>query len=286
MDRRSFVKRSLAAVAASAVGSVGYAIGVEPHWLEIVQRDLPIENLPPSLDGSRLAQISDLHIGPTVSDDYVIRSFDRIRALKPDIVVITGDFITYRVARGDGQFEQLRAVLAHLPHGRLSTLGILGNHDYGRGWREGAVALKVIAEAERAAVRMLRNETHTVEGLDIVGVDDLWAQRADSPSALQARRTGAAALVLVHNPDAADELRWAGYRGWMLAGHTHGGQCKPPFLPPPLLPVRNRRYVAGEVTVDADRTLYISRGVGHLIRARFNVRPEITIFTLRDFRKA
>ena len=67
----------------------------------------------------------------------------------------------------------------------------------------------------------------------------------------------------------------------MLAGHTHGGQCKPPFLPPPLLPVNNKRYVAGEVQVDAKRTLYISRGVGHLIRARFNVRPEITLFTLK-----
>ena len=68
----------------------------------------------------------------------------------------------------------------------------------------------------------------------------------------------------------------------MLAGHTHGGQCKPPFLPPPLLPVQNHRYVAGEVAVDTHRTLYISRGVGHLIRARFNVRPEITLFTLRN----
>ena len=88
-------------------------------------------------------------------------------------------------------------------------------------------------------------------------------------------------MVLVHNPDAADELRWPDYHGWMLAGHTHGGQCKPPFLPPPLLPVRNRRYVSGAVAVDASRTLYISRGIGHLIRARFNVRPEITLFTLR-----
>ncbi|HEY9229692.1 MAG TPA: hypothetical protein VIP11_23785, partial [Gemmatimonadaceae bacterium] len=69
--------------------------------------------------------------------------------------------------------------------------------------------------------------------------------------------------------------------GWFLAGHTHGGQCKAPFLPPPLLPVRNRRYVSGIVDVAQGRTLYISRGVGHLIRARFNVRPEITVFTLR-----
>ncbi|MCX6880478.1 MAG: hypothetical protein NTW21_42740 [Verrucomicrobia bacterium] len=71
-----------------------------------------------------------------------------------------------------------------------------------------------------------------------------------------------------------------GYMGWILAGHTHGGQCKPPFLPPPLLPVRNRRYVAGEYPLAGSRSLYVSRGVGHLIQVRFNVRPEITLFQM------
>lgn len=283
MNRRQFVKRSAAAVAAGGVGCVGYAIGVEPHWLEIVERELPIEHLPPALDGIRLAQISDVHVGPRVSDEYLVHSLQRLRALGPDIVVFTGDFISYRASRRDAQFRQLRDVLVHLPHGRLATLGILGNHDYGIGWREPAVAARVVDEAERAGMRMLRNDVHTVGGLDIVGVDDMWARRADTSKALRAR-AGDASIVLVHNPDAADELSWSGFRGWMLAGHTHGGQCKPPFLPPPLLPVRNRRYVAGAIPVDRDRTLYISRGVGHLIRARFLVRPEITVFTLRTRR--
>jgi predicted MPP superfamily phosphohydrolase len=59
-----------------------------------------------------------------------------------------------------------------------------------------------------------------------------------------------------------------------------GGQCKPPFLPPPLLPVRNKRYTSGEFALAGDRRLYISRGVGHLLRVRFNVRPEVTLFEL------
>jgi predicted MPP superfamily phosphohydrolase len=283
VNRRLFVKRTAAALAGSAFGCAGYAIGVEPHWLEIVERDLPIENLPRNLEGARLAQISDLHVGPQVSDDYVVHSFDRLRALAPDLVVITGDFITYRADHGDAPFRQLRAVLTHLPRGRLATLGILGNHDYGRGWSEPAVAAAVVAEAERAGVRVLRNETQAIGGLDVVGVDDLWARRCDPDAAFQAR-SSAAALVLVHNPDAADQQPWSHYRGWMLSGHTHGGQCKPPFLPPPLLPVRNSRYVSGVVPVDTERTLYISRGVGHLLRARFNVRPEITMFTFRHAR--
>ncbi len=89
------------------------------------------------------------------------------------------------------------------------------------------------------------------------------------------------AIVLSHNPDTADLAGWAGYQGWILSGHTHGGQCKPPFLPPPLLPVRNKRYTCGEVAVEGGRRLYISRGVGHTLMVRFNVRPEVTVFTLQ-----
>ena len=280
MNRRTFLLRGSVAIAGAAVGSVGYAIGVEPHWLEIVRRDLPVANLPTALEGATLAQLSDLHVGPRVNDDYLVHSFDRLRALTPDIVVVTGDFHTHRADLGEAQFIQLRTVLARLPRGRLATVGILGNHDYGRAWSEPAVALRVAAEAERAGVRVLRNEVHSIGGLDIIGIDDLWSRAADTGHALAARQSSAA-IALCHNPDALDVLWWGDYVGWVLAGHTHGGQCRPPFLPPPLLPVRNRRYVAGVVAVDKNRTLYISRGVGHLIRARFNVRPAITLFTLR-----
>ena len=98
---------------------------------------------------------------------------------------------------------------------------------------------------------------------------------------VHALKPGEPTLVLCHNPDACDLNVWAGYQGWILAGHTHGGQCKPPFLPAPLLPVRNRRYTAGAFELTGNRQLYISRGIGHLQRVRFNVRPEVTVFTLR-----
>lgn len=78
----------------------------------------------------------------------------------------------------------------------------------------------------------------------------------------------------------ADRPAWGDYRGWILAGHTHGGQCKPPFLPPPLLPVKNRRYTAGAFALSRGRRMYINRGVGHLLRVRFNARPEVTVFRL------
>ena len=281
MNRRDFVRRGAIGAVAAGVGVVGYTIGIEPHWLEIVRRDLPITDLPAALVGKTVAQISDIHIGPRVSDNYLVESLERARALKPDIVLFTGDFISYRADRGEAQFDRVKAVLAHFPIGQLATLAVLGNHDYGRNWSEPAVARRVEHEAARVGIHVLRNEVASVQGLDVIGIDELWAHQADSRRAL-AGRTSRAALALCHNPDGLDELPWDDYHGWVFSGHTHGGQCKPPFLPPPVLPVRNRRYTAGEIRVDARRTVYISRGVGHLIRARFNVRPEITLFTLRQ----
>jgi predicted MPP superfamily phosphohydrolase len=89
-----------------------------------------------------------------------------------------------------------------------------------------------------------------------------------------------AAIVLSHNPDTVDLPVWGDYAGWILSGHTHGGQCRPPFLPPPILPVRNARYTAGVFDLSGNRRLYINRGIGHLLRVRFNVRPEVTVHEL------
>jgi predicted MPP superfamily phosphohydrolase len=276
LSRRQFLRLS----AAAGLGTVLYTFEIEPHWVRVEARELPVAGLPAALSGARMVQISDLHTGPQVSDSYLVECLAKVAALRPDILVFTGDFLTYRHSRGDAQLAQLREVLAHFPQGRLATLGILGNHDYGRAWAEPAVAKRVQAVAERAGVRVLRNECATVLGLDVVGVDDLWSGFADPERAL-AGRSEDAAIVLCHNPDTLDARPWAGYRGWILSGHTHGGQCKPPFLPPPLLPVKNRRYTAGEIPLDDGRRLYINRGLGHLLQVRFNVRPEITSFTLR-----
>lgn len=282
VNRRDFLRLGSAA-ALGAFGTVLYTFQVEPHWADVVERELPVASLPPGLAGRRLVQISDLHVGPKVSDEYLVGCLETVAKLQPDILVVTGDFLTFSQGRGEAQFGQLRDVLAHLPKGRLATLGILGNHDYGRAWSEPSVAARVAQVVERAGVQLLRNSCATVAGLDVVGVDDLWSGEADPERALRGR-SGEAALVLCHNPDTLDVRPWAGYEGWILSGHTHGGQCKPPFLPPPLLPVQNRLYTAGEISLDDGRRLYINRGLGHLLQVRFNVRPEITSFTLQPER--
>lgn len=281
MKRRAFV-RAGAALLATGTGLAGYATIVEPHWLELVKRDLRIANLPAALNGATLAQLSDIHICSYVDDKYLTGSFEKVKAEAPDIVVVTGDYVTWEEGRPHkGKVAQLHRVLASLPKGRLATLGILGNHDYGHTWRDLRIGAGISQAVGEHGVRVLRNEVATVSGLDFIGIDDLWSGRADTRRAF-AQRTSDAAISLCHNPDGLDELSWDGYSGWILSGHTHGGQCKPPFLPPPVLPVKNRRYTSGEIEVDANRRVYISRGIGHLLRARFNVRPEITLFTLRS----
>lgn len=274
---RLLTRRRLLTTLATGVVATGlYTWRVEPHWLEVVRRPLPIRNLPKSLEGAMLAHFSDLHIGPKVDDNYLVRVFDRIREMSPEIVVYTGDWISYSSDLRD----HTARVLSHIVRGTFGTIGILGNHDHGLGWRDFRCADLVSSIAEQEGVTMLRNELAVVNGLQIVGMDDLWANRFDPKAAFRQWESDSAALALVHNPDAVDLSGWGDYSGWILAGHTHGGQCKPPFLPPPLLPVRNRRYTCGEFALAGGRRLYISRGVGHLMQVRFNVRPEVTLFQL------
>jgi uncharacterized protein len=276
---RKFTRRQALTSLAGFGALVGlYTWRVEPHWLEVTNPMLPVHGLPRELEGRTLAQISDLHIGPKVDDDYIIAAFRKVREFAPDFVAYTGDWITYRSSQ---QFEQLRRVLAHAPQGRLGTVGILGNHDYGFRWRMLEVAEQVTAIALHAGVTILRNEASTFAGLQFLGIDDLWSPCFDPARLLAHKGQDPSTIVLCHNPDAADRPVWGAYQGRILAGHTHGGQCKPPFLPPPLLPVVNKRYIAGEIPISDNRVLYISRGVGHLLRVRFNVRPEIPIFQLR-----
>jgi predicted MPP superfamily phosphohydrolase len=276
LNRRRFL-RIAGAGAAGGVGLGLYTWRVEPHWLEIVRRPLPVRALPSSLSERTLVQISDLHVGARVDDDYVLTTFRRVRELQPDIVVMTGDFISHH----EGSPEQIRAIYPQFPKGHLATLAVLGNHDYGAAWSHPEVAQEVVDIVRPLGITVLRNEVCEVEGLQIAGLDDLWAHRFRPVQPLRRLDSRRAALVLSHNPDTVDLPVWEGYEGWILSGHTHGGQCKPPFLPPPLLPVRNRRYTAGEFGLAGNRRLYISRGVGHLLQVRFNVRPEVTLFELR-----
>jgi predicted MPP superfamily phosphohydrolase len=278
INRRRWLKR---AIAAAVAGVVVDTFWIEPHWLQIVRRELPIRNLPPRWQGRTLLQICDIHLGNQVSDDYLIRSFELAGSLAPDVVVMPGDFVS---CSRDGVLPaaQARNVYAHLPQGKIATLGVLGNHDYGPRWSDARIASEVQNILSDSGLRILRNEQVNLDGLKIAGLDDLWSGRCDGHATFGKESAKETHLALCHNPDAADRDQWAGFQGWILSGHTHGGQCKPPFLPPPMLPVANRRYTSGEFDLYDGRRLYISRGLGHLLTVRFNCRPEISLFRLTD----
>lgn len=300
LRRRRFL--ALGAAGAAAVGTGLYSWLVEPYWLEVVRRPMPLENLPDALVGKTVLQISDIHVGPRVSSEYLIRSLRAARELAPDVVAFTGDFVSYATAHEVGE---LARVLESVPHGRLATVASLGNHDYGRDWRDMDAADKVSRVATDAGVQVLRNQTRVVDGLQIAGLADFWSPEygagfghaprdasparpprgyapagSDAAATLRALEPALPTIVLSHNPDVQDKPIWDGVRGWVLAGHTHGGQVKPPFLPPPILPVENKRYTAGAFEVGPGRTLYVNRGLGFLLQVRLNVRPELTLFTL------
>src|SRR5690606_340695 len=99
----------------------------------------------------------------------------------------------------------------------------------------------LVGRLDGEGVRVLRNEVAMVGDLQLFGVEDYWGPAFDLESAVLLIDPDRPMLSLCHNPDVADLPAWQSVRGWVLCGHTHGGQCKPPFLPPPILPVQNKR---------------------------------------------
>ena len=277
MERRKFVKKGIVGIGSLALLSGLYTWQIEPFWLEFVKKKMPIANLSNSLIGKTVIQISDVHVGNRFDYQYIIDSFQQAKKLKPDFVVYTGDYVSYE---NEKQFKQLSEVLKYLVKGELGTVGILGNHDYGKNWSEQKVADRISQQLTSSGIRVLANEQIEIEGLNFIGLDDYWGLNFKPKVVMENFDKTKANILLCHNPDVCDLDVWNGYNSWILSGHTHGGQCKPPFLNPPMLPVKNKNYSAGEIDLKDGRTLYINRALGHLWQVRFNVRPEITIFEL------
>ncbi|MFN7540180.1 MAG: metallophosphoesterase [Bacteroidota bacterium] len=278
MNRRKFIKNTFGGLTGIGLLSGLYAWQFEPFWLEFVKVKMPIKNLPNDLVGKTLMQISDIHIGNRFDYRFIINSFNKAKEFIPDYVVYTGDYVsTYK---DEVQYDKLDKTLTNLVKGKIATIGILGNHDYGRNWSQSKVADKISAMLTTSGIRLLRNESAECNGLNFIGFDDYWGLNFNPQKALGGFDINKANIVLCHNPDVCDLNIWGEYNSWILSGHTHGGQVKPPFLPPPMLPVKNTNYSAGQIELSNNRTLYINRALGHLWQVRFNVRPEITIFKL------
>jgi predicted MPP superfamily phosphohydrolase len=241
----------------------------------VVLVEVPIDGLPPALDGYSIAQISDIHVGPTIKRGYLNAIVNRVNGLKADAIAITGDLVDGSVRRLALHTEPLKRLSA-----RDGTFFVTGNHEYYSGAEEW------IAELRRLGLTVLMNE-HVVRerngaALMIAGVSDYTAHHfheshrsdphaaaAGAPGHVQVR------VLLAHQPRTATVAAAAGYH-LQLSGHTHGGQ----FFPWNLFVPLQQPFVAGLNKV-RDLWVYTSRGTGYWgPPKRFGAPSEITLVKL------
>lgn len=267
----AFERDSAAAV--PLLGLLATALGLwnARRTAAVVEVDVPIAGLPAALHGFTIAQISDIHVGPTIKAPYLRRIVDAVNRLRADMVAVTGDLV-------DGSVRELSAHVAPLAElqSRHGTFFVTGNHEYYSG------AAGWVTELRRIGLRVLMNEHVVVrhDGADLVvaGVTDFGAhhfdpaQRSDPQAALAgAPQAAGTRVLLAHQPRSADAAERAGF-DLQLSGHTHGGQFWPWNLFVPL----QQPFTAG---LNRLRRLwvYTSRGTGYWgPPKRFGAPSEIT----------
>jgi uncharacterized protein len=277
LSRRAFLYTALGLGGGLALsGPLGwlYATRVEPDWLEVEHVRVSLPRLPKAFHGLTIAQFSDLHLGPFIGAKEVRAAVDAALQLAPDVIVVTGDFVS-QLSHGEAEIivEELSRLAA--PEG---VFAILGNHDW---WTNSAVVSEAV---ERAGLMLLRNAniglSRNGETLYLAGVDDVWEEQADLPLALTGVPADAPAILLAHEPDYADIVTEESRVILQLSGHSHGGQVQIPFHGPLALPYLGQKYPVGLRQV-GDLWLYTNRGIGVVSPpVRFNCRPEVTLFTL------
>jgi predicted MPP superfamily phosphohydrolase len=270
-SRRRFLALAGGALGAAALG--GDAFLFEPEHVLLSRHDVPVPGLPRGLEGLRIAQITDVHFpGNIAAAEAAVAHLERER---PEIVVLTGDMLEHRSA-----LPQVTAFARHA-RGSIATVATLGNWEY---YSEAIPRLPALYS--EAGIELLVNARREVPVGDtsivLVGLDDPVMGRPDIYRARAGLASGGVEVWLVHAPGIVshrlqhDEASPA----FLLAGHTHGGQVRLPFVPA-VTPTGSGRFVAGWYR-DTFAPLYVSRGVGTTtIPVRFRCPPELPIFTLR-----
>jgi uncharacterized protein len=277
LSRRRFLKGAAALGAAGAVGGVP-ALAVADDVPRTERVAFAIPGLDPAHDGLRVAQLSDLHFGRRTPTSLIRAALEQANRFEPDLVVLTGDYLTRR--RED--VLSLREGVGGL---RAPTVAILGNHDV---WVDPGGA----AAALRAnGYEVLENEWTTLRlrgvPFPIVGIGDHLTRRDDVLSALRGLpASGPTPLVLAHGPRTADKLAALGRPALCLSGHTHGGQVNLPIVTRLLLASIREPYARGLFRLGQVQ-LYVNRGVGMSgLSLRINSPPEVTLATLHRVDRA
>lgn len=266
----------------AAAGLVLYAGEIARHEIDITDRPVAIRNLPPPFHGYRIVQISDIHLDEFTEPYFLEHIVNRVNALAPDLVLLTGDFVTL------GAFTFVSSThSAHRCAELLSGLtcplryAILGNHDVGVG------APLVIHALETNGIPVLVNSFVPIERsggrIWLCGAEDPGTSHPDLNLTIPAHPDGPV-LLMAHEPDFADTVA-IHPRGplvdLMLAGHSHGGQIRLPYLGALVLPPLGRIYPEGHYRLKGMQ-LYVNRGIGTVgLPFRLNCPPEVTVLTLK-----
>ncbi len=240
--------------------------------LEVTQHRVTLHNFPDSLNGLRIVQLTDIHHGLFLPLHAVMEAVELVNRLEPDVVALTGDFVTYSRA----YIEPVAEILGRI-HARYGVYAVLGNHDF-------RVGPELVARAlRRQGVDVLRNR-HVIlrrraDSVALAGIDDFRYQ-ADLPRALHGIRAGVATILLSHNPKI---IRRASQHpvSLVLSGHTHGGQVKLPVVGSILGgPPEKKRFTAGWDRLGVTK-IYVSRGIGTVVLPlRYKCPAEIPQFHL------
>jgi uncharacterized protein len=281
--RRLFLART-GAVAASAPFFAGaYGLLYGRLNLETTEQPVHLPRLPKAFDGFRICQLSDIHIGPYMPEEEIRRYVAIANALKPDLIALTGDFVTFDPSVQQAVVNALSGLRAP-----LGVFGCLGNHDQWAGVEDSITEL-----FRQTGVRILRGTNVRIaahgEAFNLIGVD-FQSHRPFGPSRPTAHvlrniesliSPDRANILLSHNPDTFDRAAELGI-DLSLAGHTHGGQAALEFISPEIAPSRLvTPYVAGLFRKPGGQ-LYVNRGIGTVfVPIRIGAPPEITVYSLR-----
>ncbi|MGA8443132.1 MAG: metallophosphoesterase [Candidatus Sulfotelmatobacter sp.] len=277
--RRQFLYR---AATVGALAIAGDALLLEPNRPRVVRRDYILPRWPERMDGFTIALLSDFHYDPYFSVHPLRAAIPLVNGLRPDLIVLTGDFVSVPPfgdeTKGAAAAEPCARLLRQMtaPHGLWA---VLGNHDLDTD------PVLVTRALEAEGIRVLVNESVTIERdgarVWLAGVDDVMFGSADLTKTLRNIPASEAVVLLAHEPDFADEACKFPI-DLQLSGHSHGGQVRFPLLPPLYLPEMAKKYVWGAYRMGG-LSLYTNAGLGTVnIPLRLNCPPEITLLTLRS----
>ena len=259
---------------------VFWGLFIEPNRLVVREQTIAIDNWPRQLDGLRIAVISDIHAGGSFINDKKLHLIvDKTNQLHPELIVILGDYMSsngWTSRRVEP--EVFSAVLRNFS-APLGTYSVLGNHD---AWYS---ARKVRAALEHNGIRVLDNESVQIQArgvpLSLVGLADLWTEPQSIEQTVAKVPEGQAMIALTHNPDIFPNVPER--VPLLLAGHTHGGQVRFPFIGSVVQSSRfGQRYERGHV-FEKNHHLFVTTGIGtSIVPVRFGVTPEIVLLTVRS----